>query len=79
METRSAFRVFWICGLIVDLDHALSLTLWATKYPSLDEGRILHTPILIAACVFICCLCAYLGRLYIKLVLRRKKKWRKEA
>ena len=75
MEASRALRVFWICGLasvLVDLDHAYSVVLHYTVYPSIVEGRLLHPLIFVIACVLILGLCAYLGRLYFGLVLRRK-------
>lgn len=72
MEIHSTLRIFWICGLVsvlVDLDHVASLILWATKYPTLDEGRIFHSLLLTCACVFICCLGSHIRGLLVKLVL----------
>lgn len=76
METRSAFRIFWICGLasvLVDFDHAYSVAIHYAFYPSVVEGRILHPLIFLIVCCLLGYLSAYLGRLYCKLVLERGK------
>lgn len=76
METHSSLRVFGWCGLasvLVDLDHAYSYVLYKTIYPTLAEGRILHPLIFLTICLLLGYMGAHLGRLYFKLVLRRKK------
>ena len=76
LEARSAFRIFWICGLasvLVDLDHAYAMVLYFTIYPSVVEGRILHPLIFFVTCCLIGYLLSYLGRLYFGHILRRKR------
>ena len=72
MEIVSAFLIFGLCGIagvLVDVDHALSLVLWRTVAPTIIEGRIWHTPLLILACIGICCLVSHYTGLHAKLVL----------
>ena len=72
METRSALRIVWWCGLasvLVDFDHAISLLLGQYVNQSISEGRIWHTPFFILSCIGICCLGSRLGGLHNKLVL----------
>lgn len=57
-----------LCGVLVDLDHVIQ-GIW---FQDAGTGRILHTPILIGACLAILYCCACITRLYFKLVLRRK-------
>jgi len=68
---RSAsFLVFWLCGAIgvlVDIDHPIAYYLLQGT-----SGRFLHAPILIISCIMLCCLGAYLGGLFFRLVLRKK-------
>jgi hypothetical protein len=62
------FRAFILCGIIgvsIDIDHFISYLAKAGL-----SARFLHIPIIIIiGCVF-CCLCAYLGGLLLKVVLR---------
>ena len=70
MDAKRAFCTFCVCGItgvLVDIDHIIS---WSTKGL---EGRFLHTPLLIFAGGIILITCAYLGRLYIKRLLRSKR------
>lgn len=72
VETRRALCVFGLCGLasvLVDVDHVIALFLWKTGLPGITEGRILHTPVFIMACIGICCMVSRLRGLYSKLVL----------
>jgi len=72
METRSALRIIGLCGLagiLVDLDHAISLFLWQYVNQGISEGRIWHTPLLIISCIGICYLGPRIPGLYSKLVL----------
>lgn len=76
METYSALRVFGICGLasvLCDLDHPYSMVLAATIYPSIDEARLLHPLIFFVVCCVLLYIGTHVGRLYIGLVLRKKK------
>ena len=66
----TSFLAFWLCGatgVLVDIDHPIA-------YYLLQEagGRFLHAPLLFVGGIVLCCLGAYLGGLFIKLVLRRK-------
>ena len=64
------FRTFCYCGLagvLVDIDHPIAYYLLPGA-----SGRFLHTPLLIASCIVLGGLCAYLGGLFIRLVLRRR-------
>ncbi len=74
METGIALFVFGISGLVsilVDFDHFLALTIWRYWNPEFWNGRFLHTPILIGACLIILGGGAYWGGLHIGLVLGR--------
>ena len=74
MEARSPLRIICLCGLagiLLDIDHLIALVYY---YPLPAENlnlRIFHTPVLIIVSIAILGTCAYLGRLYIKLVLKR--------
>lgn len=72
METRSALLVFGLCGaagVLLDVDHAISILLWHFWFPSITEGRIWHTPVFIACGLALCYLVSHCTRLYIRLVL----------
>lgn len=72
LETRSALRLFGLCGLtgvLVDIDHIIAILLWKSFIPGITEGRIFHTSLFIVCCLAICYLGAYFARLYFKLVL----------
>jgi hypothetical protein len=72
MEAATALLIFGLCGLasvLVDADHFLSILLWKTVAPHITEGRILHTPIFILACVGVCYLVSRTTGLHSKLVL----------
>jgi len=72
MEAGGALRIFGLCGLagvLVDLDHVISLLAWRYIDPKVSEGRIWHTPLLILSCIAICYLGAHIRGLYPKLVL----------
>jgi len=74
LETRRTLRIIClcgICGVLLDIDHIIAFLYY---YPLPTEHlnlRIFHTPVLIITCLAILGTCAYLGRLYIKLVLKR--------
>ncbi len=75
MEIRPAWRAGILCGgvsVLVDIDHAFA-ALFTTLDPSFTDGRFLHPFFFAAACLLILYLCTHIGRLYVKLVLRRKK------
>jgi hypothetical protein len=56
-----------LAGVLVDIDHPISY--WITgKAP-----RAAHLPLAVISCIVLCCVSAYIGGLYCKLVLRRKK------
>ena len=62
-------RAFCYCGaagVLVDIDHPIAYYLLQGA-----SGRFLHTPLLIASCIVLGCLGAYIGGLFIGLVLRR--------
>jgi len=72
VETSSSLRVFWVCGLagiLVDLDHLISLFLWRYINNQINEGRIWHTPLFILTCSLICYLLSSVRGLHAKLVL----------
>lgn len=76
MDAKRALCIIGACGvvsLLVDIDHVIA---WAVQYVSEGEtvlsSRFLHTPILIWAGTLIVIMCAYIGRLYIKYLLRNK-------
>lgn len=72
LEKSTALRIFGICGIagvLVDLDHAISLLLWWYHNPEVSEGRIWHTPLLIISCIGVCYLVSHLPGLHGKLVL----------
>ena len=72
LETRSALRIIWWCGLagvLVDLDHFISLFAWRYINQSISEGRIWHTPLFILSCIGICYLGSRIPGLHAKLVL----------
>jgi hypothetical protein len=63
-------RVIGICGLVgvlVDIDHPISY--WFTGY----DSRAAHIPLAIICFIMLCSIGAYCGRLYFKMVLKRKK------
>lgn len=72
MESHSALCVIGICGLVgisLDIDHLIAFLLgW-----SLKDYRWLHMPVFIVCCVCLCFVSAYLGRLFVKLVLKERK------
>jgi len=62
------FRIGLLCGaisLLPDIDHIIAYY-WLKGL----DGRFLHIPILIWAGTLIVIMCAYLGRLYIKYLLK---------
>lgn len=72
MASHPALFVIGLCGLVgvlVDVDHLISIVLWKYWLPQITEGRILHTPIFVISCLSICYLGARLRGLYPKLVL----------
>lgn len=63
--------VIGICGLagvLVDLDHLLPY--WITN---LTCPAAAHTPLAIISCIILCGIGAYCGRLYYRMVLKRKR------
>ena len=59
-----------LCGCIsvlVDCDHIVAHFIGASN------GRMFHKPLLVGSCLVLCGCVAYLGRLYIELVLRGGK------
>lgn len=72
LEAHSTLRIVWWCGLagvLVDLDHVVSLLLWRYWNPQITEGRLWHTPLFITSCLGICYLGSHIGGLYSRLVL----------
>jgi hypothetical protein len=68
VEARSAFRVFWVCGLasvLVDIDHIVR------TFPQYHwvQGRIWHAPLFALSCLIICYMGSRVGGLHHKLVL----------
>lgn len=63
-----------LCGVFVDLDHIVAyyipaLQQWYPEHPL----RCFHIPLFIMSSIVICGLGAYLGRLWIGMVLRRRR------
>ena len=72
LDARSALRIVGLCGLVgvlVDLDHLISLIVWRYVNSGITEGRIWHTPLFLIACAGICYLVSRIGGLHFKLVL----------
>ena len=72
LDAHSTLRIVWGCGtigLLVDLDHLISLILWRYWFPWITEGRIWHTPLLLLSCIGICCLGTLGRRLHPKYLL----------
>jgi len=72
LDARGALRIVGLCGLVgvlVDIDHFVSLVVWRYVDSGITEGRIWHTPVFIMACGLICYLVSRLGGLHAKLVL----------
>jgi len=73
MDASTALLVFGACGIIgvlVDADHFLALLIWRYWKPTFWNGRFLHTPILIGACLVILACGTYWGGLLAGLVLK---------
>jgi hypothetical protein len=61
---------FWICGVVgvlIDLDHPIGYIFGL-------DGQSYHTPLLYIASVVLCGISAYLGGLFIWMVLSRRGK-----
>lgn len=72
LDARSALRIICWCGIVgvlVDLDHLISLFIWRYINSGITEGRIWHTPVLIISCIGICYLGSRVRGLHSKLVL----------
>lgn len=72
VEKYPALSAFCLCGtlgVLVDLDHFASVALWRYVDSTIVEGRIFHTPLLIASCLLVCGMGAHPSRLHPKLVL----------
>jgi len=54
-------------GVLIDLDHVIAFYLGST------HGRMFHKPLLVGGCLILCGCIAYIGRLYIELVLKGGK------
>jgi len=63
------FSLCGVCGILPDLDHAMAVQLCLDPQRA---ARFIHFPIFVVVGCIVCCLCALLGRLCIKLVLRRR-------
>jgi hypothetical protein len=62
--------VIGVCGLagvLVDLDHLFPY--WITNITC----KSAHKPLAIISCIILCGIGAYCGRLYIRMVLKRKR------
>ena len=69
LRNRS-FRAFILCGIAgvsIDIDHPISFLAKSGLH-----ARFLHLPIFIGACVMFCGICAYLGGLLFKMVLKHR-------
>jgi len=67
----TAFRIGVLggtVGVFVDLDHPIAFFL------KIENGRFFHYPILFATFIVFCGLCAYLGGLLLRMVLRKGDK-----
>ena len=72
VDDHPALFTFGLCGaagVLVDVDHILALLIWRYWNPTFWNGRFLHTPILVGACLVIITCGAYWGGLHIRLVL----------
>ena len=71
MDVPMPLRVGLLCGLVgvlVDLDHPISLILYKGHF------RFLHPYLGLAACIVCICIGTLVGRLYIKHLLDKRKK-----
>ena len=72
VEVLRALLVIGTCGVVgvlVDLDHALSLFLWRYVDSSIVEGRLWHTPAFLLSCLTLSYLGPRFAGLHLKLVL----------
>lgn len=75
MDAKRALLTFGLCGIVgvlVDIDHLIYYTVTYYKLQAQITGRFLHTPIFIVVGSAIIGICAYIGGLYIKSVLRKR-------
>jgi len=75
MDASRTFRIICYCGIIgvlVDIDHIIVWAIWyISQGETIYSTRFLHTPTLIGSGIVLCGCCAYIGRLYLKYILRR--------
>jgi len=57
-----------IAGILVDIDHPIAYY-WLTGL----DTRFLHIPLLISSSIVLCGCYAYIGGLYVRMVLREKE------
>ncbi len=70
-----ALRIGLLCGIagiLLDVDHLIKSILWP-ELPVVPYSRFLHAPLLIACSVALVGIGAYIGGLYIKVVLKGDK------
>ncbi len=74
MDAKCALRIGIWCGIVSvlpDIDHPISWAIWyLSKGETIYPARFLHTPFLIWAGTLIIIMCAYIGGLFAKFVLR---------
>ena len=64
-----AFGLSGLVGVLLDVDHFVSLVLWRYVFPQITEGRLVHTSLFIVASLIICYLVSRGRGLYHKYVL----------
>jgi len=57
-----------LAGILIDIDHPIAYY-WLTGL----DTRFLHTPLLVSSSIMLCGCYAYIGGLYVRMVLREKE------
>lgn len=61
------FCCFGVCGVLVDLDHAIQIF-----YP-IGFGRVWHPALIVVCWISLGCFCSFIGGLLVKLVLKKMR------